>query len=126
MTEPTAVTIIDARTAAFYAPVHILAFCDTSGVVIEDEWKAIDMLHCIQSATIACQNILLAAKAMNLGSLWMGAPIVVEKEIKIMLQAPQDVQLMAIIAIGYPADQPLPPVRKPLSKIMFLENWQKK
>lgn len=107
----------------FSAPVHIFAFCDTSGIEIDKEWEKIDVLHCFQGVSVACQNILLAAHALGLGSLWAGATLIVEDEIKSLLEAPEEVQLVAVIAVGYPAYEPLPPVRKPLSDIMFTEKW---
>jgi nitroreductase len=50
----------------------------------------------------------------------------VEDEIKAILKVPKKVQLMTVIAIGYPASEPLPPVRKPLSEIRFFEKWEGK
>ena len=112
--------------SVFSAPVHIFAFCDTRHIDMDKEWEDIEKLHNIQGISAACQNILLAATALDLASLWMGGPLVVEDEIKILLDAPRDVQLMAIIAIGYPTHEPPPPVRKPLSQIMFHEKWKAK
>jgi len=50
----------------------------------------------------------------------------VEDEIKDMLGVPAGVRLMTVIAIGYPAYEPLPPVRRPLSDVMFFEKWEKR
>lgn len=106
----------------FSAPVHIFAFCDTAGIEIDKEWQDIDMLHCMQGVAAACQNILLAATALDLGSLWIGATLIVEPEIKELLNVPKNVQLVSTIAIGYSADKPLPPVRKSLSRVLFYES----
>lgn len=107
----------------FSAPVHIFAFCDTSGIVVDKDFKEMEILHNMQGVSIACQNILLAAQALELGSLWAGGPMVVEEQIKTLLRVPEDVRLAAIIGVGYPAYKAFPPVRKPLSKVMYIEKW---
>jgi nitroreductase len=75
----------------------------------------------VQGISAACQNILLAAKAMDIDSLWFGSTLTVEDEIKSLLKVPSEIRLMTTIAIGYPAYEPLPPVRKLLSDIVFLK-----
>jgi len=110
----------------FSAPVHIFAFCDTSVVEIEEDFEKTQMLWSTQSVSAACQNILLAAHALGLGAVWAGASLAVEDEIKTTLSVPPQVRLMTVIAIGYPAYEPLPPVRRPISEIMFFETWGKR
>jgi nitroreductase/putative intracellular protease/amidase len=110
----------------FSAPVHIFAFCDMSVVDTEEGFEETQMLWSTQGVSTACQNILLAAHALGLGSVWAGGSLAVEDEIKDMLGVPQEVRLMTVIAIGYPAYEPLPPVRRPLSDVMFFERWEKK
>lgn len=109
----------------FAAPVHIFAFAHVqdSGEKTEEKWQDIVMLFEMQGVTLACQNILLSAKALGLGSLWMGAPLAVEDDIKALLRVPDDARLATVIAIGYPVDEPLPPVRRPLSEVRFFEKW---
>ena len=108
----------------FSAPVHIFVFCDTSEVDIEKEWEEVQILWSIQGVSTACQNILLAAHALGLGSVWTGATLAAEDTIKTLLEVPNHAQLMTVIAVGYPAYTPLPPVRKTLSDIVFYEKWK--
>ena len=110
----------------FSSPVHIFAFCDTTGIDISEEWEQADIMHQIQGVTVACQNILLAATALDLGSLWVGALLVIEDEIKALLLVPEELMLVTVIAIGYPAYKPLPPVRRPISDVTFFESWMGK
>lgn len=77
----------------------------------------------MQSVSAACQNILLAATALDLGSVWIGATLIVEPDIKTLLKVPEDVQLVSTIAIGYAAVKPLPPVRKSLPEVIFYGSW---
>lgn len=107
----------------FAAPVHIFGFCDTRAVEMEEGFKEKQVLWSMQGVSAAYQNILLAAHSLGLGSVWIGAILIVEDEIKTMLSVPKGVQLMMAIGIGYPAGEPLPPVRKPLSDVRFFEKW---
>jgi nitroreductase/putative intracellular protease/amidase len=110
----------------FAAPVHIFAFCDTSVVEIEKEFGGIQDLWSKQGVSAACQNILLAAHSLGLGAVWTGASLVIEDEIKKMLEVPEGAQLMTVIAVGYPDHEPLPPVRRPLPDVLFMEKWESK
>jgi nitroreductase/putative intracellular protease/amidase len=109
----------------FSAPVFIFVFNHPSQKEIQEEFEEIEKIWNIQSVANACQNLLLSAKAMNLGSCWMGALLVIEPEIKRLLQVPADAKLMTVIALGYAADNPLPRVRKSLSETTFYETWGK-
>jgi len=110
----------------FEAPVHIFVFCDTSVVDMEEGWEEIQMQWSIQGVSTACQNILLASHALGLGAVWMGATLSIEEDIKAIFGVPQGVRFITAIAVGYPADEPLPPVRKPLSDVVFFEKWRGK
>jgi nitroreductase len=66
----------------------------------------------IQSGAALMQNLLLAAHAEGLGTCWMTAGSLVEKEVLEFLGKP-DQQLLAITPIGYSAQNPPAPPRKP-------------
>ena len=66
----------------------------------------------IQSGAALMQNLLLAAHAEGLGTCWMTAGSLVEKEVLEFLGKP-DQQLLAITPIGYSAKSPPAPPRKP-------------
>ncbi|MGB7913264.1 MAG: nitroreductase family protein [Desulfobaccales bacterium] len=66
----------------------------------------------IQSGSAMMQNMLLAAHAEGLGTCWMTAGSLVEKEILGYL-GKGDQQLLAITPIGYSAKEPPVPPRKP-------------
>jgi nitroreductase len=72
-------------------------------------------LYCIQDTSAAIQNILLLAHAMGLGSCWIGA--FEESKAAVALNCPNDRRPVAIIPIGYPAEKPSPPRRKPLKQV---------
>lgn len=87
------------------APVLIVV-CVTRG---DSEYN--NLLN-VASASAAVQNLLLAACNHNLGSCWMMGPLQKrEKQIKDLLRIPADQDIIAMVPIGYPEREPLPPVK---------------
>jgi len=76
-------------------------------------------LYCIQDTAAAIQNIHLAAIAMGLGTCWVGA--FREEPVKKLLKIPDGVRPVAIIPVGYPAEQPNPRPRRQLNEIIHYE-----
>lgn len=70
---------------------------------------------------IALEHIALSATSMGLASCWIGAfyPDQVRKVIAI----PEDIQIIELMPIGYPADQPRAKKREPLENIVCYEAW---
>lgn len=54
----------------------------------------------------AMENMLLAATAMGLGSVWVGG--FEEEAVRAALDIPQEVKPMGMLYFGYPAEQPEP------------------
>ncbi len=73
----------------------------------EDRWEMFD-------AGIAGQTFCLAAWARGLGTCIMG--LYDEQCIEKILNIPEDRYITALIAVGYPAQQPATPTRKLLSE----------
>lgn len=78
-------------------------------------------LYCIQDTAAAIQNLLLYASSEGLGSCWIGA--FREAEVKKVLYLPTFVRPIAIIPLGYPAESPERPLRKPISEITHFERY---
>lgn len=58
-----------------------------------------------EDCSAAMQNILLAANAAGLGSVWVGvrqSPGDLESKLKEMFRVPSDVAILGVAAIGYP------------------------
>ncbi len=72
----------------------------------------------ILSVGAAVENMLLAAEEMGLGACWMNDPVVAEKEINELMNAPDGHRLMSVIPVGKPAYKPREKEMKPLSEIM--------
>lgn len=78
-------------------------------------------LYAEQDATAAVENILLAVTALNLGAVWVGA--FDEQRVSEILALPPNVRPMAIVPIGYPAEQPGRRSRYPIEEITHYERW---
>ena len=78
-------------------------------------------LYCIQDTAAAIQNILLAAYSLGLGTCWIGA--FREERARETLKTPHGVRPIAIIPVGYPAEAPPPPGRRPISQIVRYETF---
>jgi nitroreductase len=70
---------------------------------------------------IALDHIILAATNEGLGTCWIGAYN--EAEVKRILKIPDDVKVIALTPIGYPAQEQAPRPRKPLSEITSFDSF---
>lgn len=73
----------------------------------------------VQSVAAAVENLLLAAHALGLGAVWLGYPNLAGPEIAAWLR--EEGELMATIALGYPAEEPGPGKRRPLGDVVRWE-----
>jgi nitroreductase len=48
----------------------------------------------------------------------MDSPIVIEEELRQMLDIPKEQQLVMVIPLGIPTQEPQPPDRMPVSKVV--------
>ena len=71
--------------------------------------------------TIAMDHLILAAANLGLGTCWIAA--FDPKAAREVLGLPEDVELIALTPLGYPADQPGSKERKPLSELVRYEHW---
>jgi coenzyme F420-0:L-glutamate ligase/coenzyme F420-1:gamma-L-glutamate ligase len=80
----------------------------------------------VQSLGAAVQNMLLVAHAKGLGACWFSAPSFCKETVRKALKMPKDVEPQALIALGYPAEKPRAPSRKPLKSYTYFDDWGKK
>ncbi len=72
----------------------------------------------LESASAAMQNLLLAARALNLGTCWMTGPLRDEARVRQILDIPAEKEVVALTPMGYPVEfpSPLPRMDPDLSK----------
>jgi nitroreductase len=71
----------------------------------------------------ACQNLLLAARALGYGGVLTGFHHMAEPELRRVLRIPDEVELMATITLGRPQGRHGPVRRRPLPELVFGEQW---
>jgi nitroreductase len=79
----------------------------------------------IRGASIypAVQNIILACRALGLGTVITTNHIRCEDEVKAVLGIPEDVSTFALMPIGWPLDRFGPLTRRPLAEIAHADRW---
>lgn len=69
----------------------------------------------------AVQNLALAAHALGLATCWIGT---MDREAaKPLLGVPPERNLLTVLPLGYPAERPPRPWRRPLSEIAYSEKY---
>ncbi len=116
------------------APV-ILVPCQTPPTLPPPEVLPIDVraryrderryLERIRGASIypAVQNIVLACRALGLGTTITTNHLRLEEEVKAVLGVPDEVQTVALMPVGYPRDQFGPLVRRPVTDVAYADRW---
>jgi nitroreductase len=79
----------------------------------------------IRGASIypAIQNIILACRALGLGTLITTNHILYEDDVREILRLPNDVFTFALMPIGYPLGKYGPLARRPVSEVAFADRW---
>lgn len=76
-----------------------------------------EQLYCIQDATIACSHAQLAATALGLATVWIGA--VFESEtLREALGFKEDLWPIALLPLGYPAEKAKATPRRSLNELV--------
>lgn len=70
-----------------------------------------------QTIAGATAYLLLALHDLGLGACWMAGPMLARREIERMLDVPSNLELFALVPVGYPAEEPTPGPRKPLEEV---------
>jgi len=93
------------------APVCIVTFCKDTKYFLED-------------GSAATQNMLVAARALNLGSCWVaGDKKGYAEEIRSLLGIPKGFKLVSLIALGHPAESPSGAGKRPLKEVLHWERY---
>ncbi len=70
---------------------------------------------------LAGGQMMLQAAALGLGTCWLGG---LDREaIGTVLGVPEGIEVIGILTLGFPAEAPEPPARKPLAEIVHYERF---
>ena len=106
-----------AQTALATAPVVLVLCADPaqSGNLRGQEYYLAD-------AGIAAQSLMLAARALGLGTVFVG--VFQEEPLRDLLGIPESVRVVGLFPLGYPAEEKKEgPKRKPSEETIFAEKW---
>lgn len=93
------------------APVSICVFLDSG--------EGYDRTKDVQAVGACIQNMLLAVHAQGLGAVWLGEILNQRKKAEEILAAPKSCELMAVLAVGRPKNQPTKGSRKKLDELLL-------
>ena len=71
----------------------------------------------------AIQNIILACRALGLGTVITTNHILYEDEVKAVLGMPDSAATFALMPIGYPTGKYGPLTRKPVAEVTYADAW---
>src|SRR5512137_1480198 len=72
-------------------------------------------------AAIVADHLILAAANLGLGTCWIAN--FKPEPARAVLRLPEEAEPVIFTPLGYPADQPGPKTRKPLSELVHYEHW---
>lgn len=98
------------------APVVIAACAET-----EEHVMRCGQLSYPIDVAIAVDHMTLQAVAEGLGTCWIGA--FDAEQAKQILGIPEEIRVVELLTVGYPAGTPKPLSRLPAEKIVHWENW---
>ena len=71
----------------------------------------------------ACQNLLLAARALGYGGVYTGFNYVVDERLRELLEIPDGAFIVGTITLGKPVGHHGPVRRRPISDLVYGERW---
>jgi len=70
---------------------------------------------------IALEHMVLEAVKQGLGTCWIGA--YKQEEVKNLLRIPPEAQVVCLLPLGHPAQEPEARPRAPMEEIVFQDGW---
>ncbi len=105
------------------APVDIVVCADLDRISAK-YGKRGEVFYAVQDTSAAVTNMLLTANALGLGTSWVAA--FDEEEVKGILDLPDNMRPVAIIAVGYPAEEGEEVSRFPFEDMTYLNKYGNK
>ena len=107
--------------AALTRYANILNSASVLIAVFLDKEASYDHTKDCQAVGACLQNLLLALHSMDLGAVWIGEILKNKERIIEILELPERLELMAVVAVGHPAHRDQKSHRRPLEELILLE-----
>jgi nitroreductase len=98
---------------------HIIRGAPACVAVFLDNGESYDRVKDIQAVGACIQNMLLAIHCLGLGGVWLGEILKNRESVERLLCVPEAWELMAVVALGRPAETGLEGNRKPLRELIL-------
>ncbi len=100
---------------------------EKAGVIIAACSNSDYVMRCGQAIgpidiAIALEHIALQATELGLATCWIGS--FYPEKVRKILGIPDDIAIIELMTVGYPADSPKQPSREPIEKIVCYDKWQ--
>lgn len=92
-------------------------------IIKPEEYAEMQRLWDLESASAAIENMLLMARSLGLATCWTAVIALVEKELRELLQIPEEVEIVAVTPLGYTSQFPEKRPRLPLEQVVHYETW---
>jgi len=122
------VVVTDRQTKkAVAAAANDQTFLERAGAIIVACTVSDHVMRCGQAVgpidvAIALEHMCLQATDLGLATCWIGS--FYPDKVKAIVGIPEDVTIVELLALGYPADSPRHSRREPLDRIASFEKWQ--
>lgn len=100
---------------------HIISAAPALIAIFLDKDSMYDEVKDHQSAGACIQNMLLATEAHGLGAVWLGQILKNKDGVREILELNENLDLMAVIAVGYPKKRDQQSTRKQLNEFIIKE-----
>ena len=102
-----------------YRPLTLLSSMVGTGLSAKDRQNitSMEQQSGIVSTSLAVENLLLMAHDMGLGASGLTGPLIALDELREILSVPTGWGIVALVAVGYPDEQPPAPSRKPSDQV---------
>jgi len=100
---------------------HVIARAGACIAVFIDKSAMYHEVKDHQSMGACIQNMLLAAHGLGLGAVWLGEILKNADAVRSLLGLSEDMELMAVVALGHPAPGKHTSSRKDLSDVLLKE-----
>lgn len=114
--------VTSSRNRIIKAPVAVILCVDMTEMdsYPDSRRNKAEYIMATQSAANAGMQLLLAAHAEGLGSVWVCSPLFAQKAVQTALDLPKSWEPQAMYFLGYPVEIREPRDRKPLDEIVKL------
>jgi nitroreductase len=100
---------------------NILKSASVLIAVFLDKEASYDYTKDCQAIGACLQNLLLSFHSMDLGAVWIGEILKNKERVIEILDLPERLELMAVVAMGHPASRNQKSNRRPIGELIVLE-----